>query len=104
MGLFNFFRGSARNKEHKELMKRGAVIMDVRSPIEFMGSHIRGAVNIPLPEIEFRIKEIKRFKKGIIICGADNTQTSKAVRILKSKRIASENGGEWQKLEKLIQS
>lgn len=35
-----------------ELIDNGAIVIDVRTPEEFNESHIAGAVNIPLDEIE----------------------------------------------------
>lgn len=102
MGLLDLFRGSDRNNEIKKMIKNGAVIVDVRSPIEFLGSHIKGSINIPLPEMEYRIKEMKAIAKPIVLCGADKSQCNKAERYLKSKRIDCKNGGEWQRLNNLI--
>ena len=39
--LFGF-----KKTDYAELIKRGAVIVDVRSKDEFAGSHIKGSINI----------------------------------------------------------
>lgn len=33
-------------------LKEGAVVVDVRSPAEFSTGHLKGAINMPLPQIE----------------------------------------------------
>ncbi|MFN6084109.1 MAG: rhodanese-like domain-containing protein, partial [Fluviicola sp.] len=39
-----------KSVDFSELIKQGAVIVDVRSKGEFAGGHIKGSINIPLPE------------------------------------------------------
>ena len=34
------------------LVKQGAMIIDVRSPAEFKGGHVKGAVNMPLQSLQ----------------------------------------------------
>jgi rhodanese-related sulfurtransferase len=43
-------------------------IIDVRTPLEFDGVKLAGAVNIPLDEIQNRAGEIKKDKKLILVC------------------------------------
>ena len=42
----------------RELVAGGAALVDVRSPAEFAGGHIDGAVNIPVGEIGQRLAEV----------------------------------------------
>ena len=35
-----------------EHLKDGALVIDVRSAVEFSSGHLRGAINMPLPQIE----------------------------------------------------
>lgn len=52
MGLFGF-GGSADINQGVEAFRAtpGAVLVDVRTPDEFAGGHIPGAVNVPLQQI-----------------------------------------------------
>lgn len=54
-----------------ELLKTpGTVIVDVRTPGEFMGGHVTGSVNIPLNEIPERMDELKSMKNIILCCAS----------------------------------
>lgn len=46
-----------------QALKTGeATVVDVRTPMEFMGGHATGSINIPLYEIEERIEELRKMK------------------------------------------
>jgi rhodanese-related sulfurtransferase len=44
------------------------VILDVRNPDEFQAGHIKGALNIPLPEVGTRADELKKYHQVYIHC------------------------------------
>ena len=52
------FGGNAVN--YSELLANGAVIVDVRTPGEFVSGHIRGSINIPLDQLKGNLKKIKK--------------------------------------------
>lgn len=45
-----------------------AVLLDVRSPIEFETEHIANSVNVPLSELEARCEEVPRKGQIVVIC------------------------------------
>lgn len=55
---------------HETHLKLGAndVILDVRNPDEFQEAHIKGALNIPLPEVGQRASELKNYDHVYIHC------------------------------------
>jgi 3-mercaptopyruvate sulfurtransferase SseA len=53
---------------HDALEKGTAVVIDVRSAESFKTGHIRGAINIPEPEIARRKDELPRDKKIVLYC------------------------------------
>jgi 3-mercaptopyruvate sulfurtransferase SseA len=53
---------------HDALEKGTAIVVDVRSPESFKTGHIRGAINIPEPEITRRKDELPRDKKIVLYC------------------------------------
>ena len=64
-----------------------AVLIDVRTPAEFAGGTIEGAVNIPLDEIRSRLAEIPTDKPLYIFC-------QQGMRGYLAQRILVQNGFE----------
>jgi rhodanese-related sulfurtransferase len=62
----------------------GMVMVDVRSPREYKGFHVKGAINIPFPELRTRYKELDPDAPTVLICGGGQ-RSSLAASILKQK-------------------
>ncbi|MEO5643633.1 MAG: rhodanese-like domain-containing protein [Bacteroidia bacterium] len=89
--------------DYVQLMKNGAIIIDVRTRAEFQDGHIRGSVNIPLQGLESNLSKIKK-DKPVIICCASGMRSASAKSILKSKGFSEVyNGGGWNNLQYKIQ-
>jgi len=85
--------------DFKELMKNGAIIVDVRTKGEFKNGHLNNAINIPLDSIS---KEISKYEKDkiIITCCASGMRSASAKSLLKSKGYSNvHNGGSWLSLK-----
>jgi len=64
--------------------QKDAVMIDVREPGEFAQAHILNARNVPLGEIEARIKELERFKeKPVIVSCATGNRAGSAASVLR---------------------
>jgi rhodanese-related sulfurtransferase len=48
------------------------LLLDVRTPMEFMRGHVPGAINIPLHELYHRLHEIPHTQPIIVICATGN--------------------------------
>ena len=84
---------------YKDLLGRGAQIIDVRTPGEFKSGHIRGALNIPLQTISSQMGRIKK-DKPVITCCASGMRSASAKSILKSNGFEEvHNGGGWMSLQ-----
>ncbi len=80
-----------------QLMKRGAQVVDVRSRQEFDSGHLKGSINIPLPDLsKFRGKINKT--KPVIVCCASGMRSASAKRLLKAEGFDVYNGGGWYSL------
>ena len=63
---------------------KDAIVLDVRTAAEFAQSHILNSRNVPLDEIEARIRELERFKaKSIIVSCATGNRSGSAAAILR---------------------
>jgi rhodanese-related sulfurtransferase len=64
--------------------KHDAVIVDIREPNEFAAGHILNSRNVPLKELDARVKEIARFKEKPVIVACDTgNRSGGGVAILK---------------------
>ena len=88
--------------DFKELVQNGAVIVDVRTPGEFKGGHIKGSINIPLQSLDKEMKKLDS-NKTIITCCASGMRSASAKGLLKSKGFNEvHNGGGWSSLNAKI--
>ncbi len=97
MGILDSLFGN-KGEKIEEYKAKGAMVIDVRSPGEFQSGHVKGARNIPLPEIRGRVSEIAHYKKPIILCCASGGRSGQATSILKKEGIDCINGGGWMKV------
>ena len=69
-----------------QMINRGkTVLVDVRTPEEFAGGHLRDAKNIPLADLGNRSGELDKSKiKTIIVVDHDGKDAAKAARQLKA--------------------
>ncbi len=88
--------------DYTELMSRGAIILDVRSPHEFSQGHVNQAINLPLHEIRKNIQEIKKQKKPIITCCRSGARSGSAASMLRSAGVEVYNGGSWNRVDQAL--
>ena len=89
--------GLGPETDYVQLMKNGAVIIDVRSKGEYQQGHIRGSVNIPLQNLENNLAKIKK-DKPVITCCASGLRIASAKGLLQSSGYTEVyNGGGWMK-------
>lgn len=100
MGIFDLLGFGNKSESIKELIAKGAVIIDVRTVGEFCEGHIKGAKNIPLDTISSKSDEIKKLNKPVIVCCRSGMRSSQAASILKNNGIEVLNGGGWENLER----
>lgn len=85
-----------------ELVQKGAIILDVRTPAEFKQGHIKGALNTPLNELSKHLSKLKK-DQVIITCCASGMRSASAANILKSNGYTTVyNGGGWNSLSNKI--
>jgi rhodanese-related sulfurtransferase len=62
--------------------EHGMIFLDVRSPREYEGPHIKGTINIPLPELRTRHAELDPDAPTVLICSTGH-RSSTGASILK---------------------
>lgn len=72
-------RNIDENKMEK-LLKKGAMLVDVRSPQEFKEGHFEAAINIPEYEIESKIEEAVQDKSQVIVLYCTSGYRSKKAK------------------------
>lgn len=98
--LSNLFSGT--KVDFKQLVQDGAVIIDVRSPMEFDSGHIKNSKNIPVDQIQNKINTIKNMNKPIITVCKSGGRSGMAKSILSQAGIEVYNGGPWDSLQAAI--
>jgi phage shock protein E len=84
-------------------MEKNATLIDVRTPEEFAGQHIQGAINIPLDELSRSIDKLKDLPKPITAYCRSGNRSGMAVAILKQHGITDAvNGGAINDLLKAL--
>jgi phage shock protein E len=100
LGLLSSFFGQGKIKD---AIRKGAIIIDVRSGIEYDRGHIPDAFHIPVDRIRANADRLKETGRPVIICCSTGDRSATAVQILKAKGLKHVyNGGNWEKLLSLM--
>ncbi|MGM0555240.1 MAG: rhodanese-like domain-containing protein [Myxococcota bacterium] len=67
----------------RELLERGACLVDVRSPSEFRHEHIEGAINIPVHVLSAYYGDLVERNCPIIVCCRNAERSEVAFRVLR---------------------
>jgi phage shock protein E len=99
--LGNLF-GTKEKTDFKELVNKGALIIDVRSPAEFRTGNVPGSINIALEQIGTIIPSFKNQHKPLIMVCRSGTRSNIATSMLSKAGLEAYNGGAWNDLAKKI--
>lgn len=92
--------GFGPKTDYADLVKQGAIILDVRSKGEYAGGHIKGSLNIPVDTLSNNLAKLKDKNQTIITCCASGMRSASAKNILKSNGYSQVyNGGGWSSLQ-----
>ena len=101
MGIFEFLFGN-QQKKRADYLKKGAVILDVRTDREYQSGAIKGAKHIPLDTLLNHVNELKNLNKPIIVYCASGVRSAKATKFLNLNNIDAINGGGINSLKSII--
>ena len=96
--MFGLFKNNV-----KEAIRKGAVIIDVRTPNEFDNGKVPGSINIPVDRMSINLERIRSMKKPVVVVCESGARSSQAKGILKSAGINEVyNGGSWESVLRII--
>lgn len=97
--------GLGPKTDYNQLVKEGALVVDVRSKGEYNSGHIKNALNIPLDQLGSGLSKLKDKNRCIICCCASGMRSGSATSMLKSRGYTNVyNGGGWNGLNNKIHS
>ena len=103
MGFLQQLFGGGQTADLKKIIEQGAFLVDVRTPGEFAGGHVKGSVNIPLNTIPTQLAKFKN-KKNIIVFCLSGGRSSQAKSILEQNGFTNViNGGTWNHVNQYVQ-
>ena len=95
--------GFTPSANYAQLLKDGALLVDVRSKGEYASGHINGSINISVDTLRSNLGKLKDKNRTIITCCASGMRSASAKSILKSNGYTSVyNGGGWSSLKNKI--
>jgi len=81
--MWSFFNSAQAPGKHRDLVRAGALLLDVRTPAEFAGGHVEGAVNIPVDELLKRMSELGDARTVVIYCRS-GARSARAAQLLRA--------------------
>ena len=84
--------------DYKELLKKGAQIIDVRSRGEYASGHVKGSINLPLNELTSSANKIKKNAPLITCCASGMRSASGKSTLISMGYNDVHNGGGWMSL------
>lgn len=97
--LKNMF-GLGAKADIGQLIRDGAIVLDVRTKSEFQSGHVKGALNISVDQLPSSLGRLPDKNKTIITCCASGMRSGAAKNILEAagyKNVV--NGGSWTNVE-----
>lgn len=99
--MFNFLFG---NNKIKNALRRGGVIIDLRSPREFDEGRIPDSINIPSDRISISLPRIKAMNVPVILTGYSDTIRDARHKLEQHGVKEVYNGGHWTSVLKIVRS
>jgi rhodanese-related sulfurtransferase len=102
MSIFEKLFGTSAKVDLTEIIKEGAFLVDVRTPGEFAGGHVKGSVNIPLDKVSSQLTKFKN-KKNIVVFCQSGGRSGQAKTILEQNGFVNViNGGTWNNVNHFV--
>lgn len=76
--------GKTPPAQARELVEKGARLVDVRTPTEFASGHLPGAINVPLDQLSGRTGELGKKDEPLVLYCRSGARSGSAARQLKA--------------------
>ena len=81
----------------QEAVADGGLLLDVRTPGEFSGNHLDGAVNIPVADLERRLPELGEKDRPVVVYCESGGRSRAAARMLLDRGFETVHDlGSWR--------
>ena len=102
MGLLDLFKRKDMSSEIKSYLEKGAVVLDVRTKMEWDEGHCDGAMHVVLNLIPLKVDEIKALNKPIIAVCKSGGRSAQATQFLNREGLDVINGGPWENVDQYL--
>jgi rhodanese-related sulfurtransferase len=93
------------NGKVKDALRRGAVVIDIRTAHEFDQGRVIDSINIPIDRININLQRIRQMRRPVIICSNSDFENEKVINFLKANGVKEiYNGGSWTRVLRMIKS
>jgi rhodanese-related sulfurtransferase len=95
--------GLGPKTNYSDLIRQGAIVVDVRTVSEFKSGHIKGSQNVTIDSITAGKHPLKDKQKPLILCCRSGMRSAAAMSALQRQGFAQVyNGGGWQALQQKL--
>lgn len=102
MGIFDLFKRKDMTTEIKDYLNKDAVVLDVRTKMEWDEGHIDGSKHIVLNLIPLEVEQIKAWNKPVIAVCRSGGRSGQAAQFLRQHGVDVINGGPWQNVAQFL--
>ena len=89
----------------KDALRKGAIVIDVRTPQEFDRGKVPESINIPVDRIAANAERIKGMSRQVVFCCSSGARSSTAASIMKQKGLKEVyNGGSWENVLRILKN
>jgi phage shock protein E len=88
---------------YKELVKNGAIILDVRTQSEYQAGHIKNSMHISIDQLDKSLDKLSNKSRVIITCCGTGMRSKAAASLLKASGYSNVyDAGSWTGLKEAI--
>ncbi len=87
----------------RQLIRDGALLVDVRTPQEFASGHVNGSVNIPLNRLATELDRLRGNEHIVVFCLSGNRSHQARMLLERQGFTNVHDGGTWRRVQELAE-